>query len=125
MNTTNLASVSTIPALRVKNLNFYYGNIQALESVSMDIYQGQIAAIIGPSGCGKSTFIKSLNRISELESSNIKVEGEVEFFGQNIYARRVNLNRLRQQIGMVFQKLNPFLMSIYDNVAYGVRIAGR
>ncbi len=77
MNTTNLASVSTIPALRVKNLNFYYGNIQALESVSMDIYQGQSAAIIGPSGCSKSTFIKSLNRISELESSNIKVEGEV------------------------------------------------
>lgn len=91
----------------------------------MDIYQGQIAAIIGPSGCGKSTFIKSLNRISELESSNIKVEGEVEFFGQNIYARRVNLNRLRQQIGMVFQKPNPFPMSTYDNIAYGVRIAGR
>ena len=91
----------------------------------MDIYQGHITAIIGPSGCGKSTFIKSLNRVSELESSNVKVEGQVEFYGQNIYASRVNLNRLRQQIGMVFQKPNPFPMSNYDNVAYGVRIAGR
>lgn len=125
MNKNKIASVSTLPALRVKDLNFYYGNQKALESVSMDIYQGQITAIIGPSGCGKSTFLKSLNRISELESSTIKVDGQVEFFGQNIYANRVNLNRLRQQIGMVFQKPNPFPMSIYDNVAYGVRIAGR
>ncbi|MBW4664597.1 MAG: phosphate ABC transporter ATP-binding protein [Chroococcus sp. CMT-3BRIN-NPC107] len=125
MNNTNFAPDATIPALRAKDLDFYYGTQKALESVSMDIYQGHITAIIGPSGCGKSTFLKSLNRISELESNNIKVEGEVEFFGQNIYASRVNLNRLRQQIGMVFQKPNPFPMSIYDNVAYGVRIAGR
>lgn len=90
----------------------------------MDIYQGHITAIIGPSGCGKSIFIKSLNRVSELESSNV-IEGQVEFYGQNIYASRVNLNRLRQQIGMVFQKPNPFPMTNYDNVAYGVRIAGR
>ena len=125
MNKTNPAPESSIPALRAKDLSFYYGSQKALESVSMDIYQGQITAIIGPSGCGKSTFIKSLNRVSELESSNVKVEGQVEFFGQNIYASRVNLNRLRQQIGMVFQKPNPFPMSNYDNVAYGVRIAGR
>jgi len=125
VNQTNPAPESSIPALRAKNLSFYYGSQKALESVSMDIYQGHITAIIGPSGCGKSTFIKSLNRVSELESSNVKVEGQVEFFGQNIYASRVNLNRLRQQIGMVFQKPNPFPMSNYDNVAYGVRIAGR
>jgi phosphate transport system ATP-binding protein len=112
-----------IPAMRVKNFSFYYGTQKALAGVSMDIYQNQVTAIIGPSGCGKSTFIKSLNRISELEGI-VKVEGQVNFYGQNIYDRRVNVNRLRRQIGMVFQKPNPFPMSIYDNVAYGVRIAG-
>jgi phosphate transport system ATP-binding protein len=114
--TTNL-----IPALRVKSLNFFYGTRKAIDKVSMDIYKGQVTAIIGPSGCGKSTFIKALNRISELEGK-VKVEGKVEFFGQDIYDRRVNLNRLRREIGMVFQKPNPFPMSIYDNVAYGVRV---
>lgn len=114
----------SIPALRVKNLSFYYGTQKALEAVSMDIYEEQITAIIGPSGCGKSTFIKALNRISELEGK-VRVEGNVEFFGQDIYDPRVNLNRLRRQIGMVFQKPNPFPVSIYDNVAYGVRVAGR
>lgn len=89
----------------------------------MDIHQNHVTAIIGPSGCGKSTFIKSINRISELEGK-VRVEGQVEFYGQNIYERRVNLNRLRRQIGMVFQKPNLFPMSIYDNVAYGLRIAG-
>lgn len=113
-----------IPALRVKDLSFYYGLQKAVEGISMDIYQGQVTAIIGPSGCGKSTFIKSLNRISELET-RVRVEGKVEFFGQDIYHPRVNINRLRRQIGMVFQKPNPFPMSIYDNVAYGVRIFSR
>jgi phosphate transport system ATP-binding protein len=111
------------PAITVKNLTFYYGTTKALQGVSMDIYKNQVTAIIGPSGCGKSTFIKSLNRISELEA-DVKVEGTVEFYGQNIYNRRVNVNRLRRQIGMVFQKPNLFPMSVYDNVAYGVRIAG-
>jgi phosphate transport system ATP-binding protein len=111
-------------AMRVKELSFYYGNQKALEGISLDIYSKQITAIIGPSGCGKSTFIKTLNRIGELEGK-VKVEGRVEFFGQNIYSRRVNLNRLRRHIGMVFQKPNPFARSIYDNVAYGVRLAGR
>ncbi len=110
-------------AIKVSNLNFYYGQTKALAGVSMDIYKNQVTAIIGPSGCGKSTFIKSLNRISELEAE-VKIEGKVEFFGQNIYERRVNLNRLRRKIGMVFQKPNLFPMSIYDNVAYGVRISG-
>jgi phosphate transport system ATP-binding protein len=111
------------PAIKVRNLRFYYGTSKALEGVSMDIYENQITAIIGPSGCGKSTFIKCLNRISELEGS-VKVEGSVEFYGQNIYNPRVNLNRLRRQIGMVFQKPNLFPMSIYDNIVYGIKIAG-
>lgn len=113
-----------LPAIRVKKLSFFYGTQKALEGISMDIYQNHVTAIIGPSGCGKSTFIKSLNRISELESK-VKIEGRVDFYGQNIYSQRVNINRLRRQIGMVFQKPNPFPMSIYDNVAYGIRIAGR
>lgn len=91
-----------IPAIKVKNISFYYGTTKAIEKVSIDIYQKQVTAIIGPSGCGKSTFIKILNRISELEGP-VKVEGHVEFFGQNIYDPRVNINRLRRQIGMVFQ----------------------
>lgn len=111
-----------IPAITVKNLAFYYGTFKALQGVSLDIYQRQVTALIGPSGCGKSTFIKSLNRIGELES-NVKIDGKVEFFGQNIYSPRVNINRLRRQIGMVFQKPNLFPMSIYDNVAYGIKIA--
>lgn len=112
-----------IPAIRIKNLSFFYGTTKALEQVTMDIHQNKVTAIIGPSGCGKSTFIKSINRISELEGQ-VRVEGQVEFYGQNIYERRVNLNKLRRQIGMVFQKPNLFPMSIYDNVAYGLRIAG-
>ncbi len=111
-------------ALCTRSVDIYYGNRQVLEEVSIDVYPGQVTAIIGPSGCGKSTFIKALNRIGELES-NMRVKGEIQFFGQNIYSQRVNLNRLRRQIGMVFQKPNPFPTSIYDNVAYGVRVFSR
>lgn len=111
-------------AIKVENLSFYYGNYKAIEGISLDIYKNKVTALIGPSGCGKSTFIKTINRISELEGK-VKVEGKIEFFGQDIYAPRVNINRLRREIGMVFQKPNPFPMSIYENVAYGVRIAGR
>ena len=112
-----------VPALKVRNLSCYYGEKKAVDCISMDIYQGQITAIIGPSGCGKSTFIKALNRISELEAA-VRFEGTVEFFGQDIFSRGVNLNRLRRQIGMVFQKPNPFPISIYENVAYGIKVAG-
>nr|WP_264324420.1 phosphate ABC transporter ATP-binding protein PstB [Romeriopsis navalis] len=108
-------------ALNIHHLNCYYGRKCAVEGVSMEIYPNQVTAIIGPSGCGKSTFLKSLNRISELDSDAV-YEGNVEFFGQNIFDSQVNLNRLRKQIGMVFQKPNPFPMSIYDNVAYGVKL---
>lgn len=111
-------------AIQVKNLSFYYGSYKAIEGISLDIYKNQVTALIGPSGCGKSTFIKTINRISELEGK-VKVEGRIEFFGQNIYDPKININRLRREIGMVFQKPNPFPMSIYENVAYGVRIAGK
>lgn len=113
-----------IPAIKIKSLSFYYGSYKAIEGISLDIYKNQVTALIGPSGCGKSTFIKTLNRISELEGK-VKVEGSIEFYGQNIYDPRININRLRREIGMVFQKPNPFPMSIYENVAYGVRIAGK
>jgi phosphate transport system ATP-binding protein len=112
-----------IPAIRVKNLTFYYDIQKILEGVSIDIYQSKVTAIIGPSGCGKSTFLKCLNRMNELETE-VRVEGRVEFFNQNIYERRVNLNRLRRQVSIVFSKPNLFPMSVYDNVAYGVKIVG-
>ncbi|MBD2021077.1 phosphate ABC transporter ATP-binding protein [Leptolyngbya sp. FACHB-36] len=124
VNTVSASSTELSTALRVRDLSFYYGTRKAVEGISIDIYQRNVTAIIGPSGCGKSTFIKALNRIGELEG-DVRVEGKVEFLGQDIYSRQVNLNRLRQQIGMVFQKPNPFPMSIYDNIAYGVRVFSR
>jgi phosphate transport system ATP-binding protein len=108
-------------AIQVNNLSFFYGAVRALESINMSIFENHVTAIIGPSGCGKSTFIKALNRIGELEGK-IKTEGEVQLYGQNIYHPEINLNQLRRQVGMVFQKPNPFPMSIYENVAYGVKI---
>jgi phosphate transport system ATP-binding protein len=111
------------PAIKIKNFSFYYGTKKIFENVSMDIHQNQITAIIGYSGCGKSTFIKSLNRMSDLEGE-VRVEGRVEFFGQNIYERRVNVNRLRRQVSLLLPKPNLFPMSIYDNVAYGVKLVG-
>src|SRR6476646_5735514 len=113
-----------IPALNVIGLSFFYGTHKVLEDVAIAIPPKQVTAIIGPSGCGKSTFIKALNRIAELEGK-VQVKGCIEFFGQNIYHPRVNLNQLRRQIGMVFQKPNPFSMSIYENVAYGVKLLER
>lgn len=110
------------PAINITGLSFFYGTKKVLEGVSLQIPQQQVTAMIGPSGCGKSTLLKALNRIGELEGS-VKVTGKVEFFGQDIYGNKVNLNTLRRQIGMVFQRPNPFPASIYDNVAYGVRIA--
>ncbi len=123
-STTPSMTDSTVPtdlplAMCAQNVSFYYGTRKAIEGINLDIYQNQVTAIIGPSGCGKSTFIKALNRISELEGTT-RIDGKVEFFGQDIYHPRVNLNQLRRQIGMVFQKPNPFPMSIYDNVAYGI-----
>lgn len=112
-----------IPAISVKNFSFYYNKQKILENLSMDIPQNKIIAIMGPSGCGKSTFLKSLNRMSDLEGE-VQTQGKIEFFGQNIYERRINLNRLRRQISTIYSKPNLFPMSSYDNVAYGVKLIG-
>lgn len=110
-------------ALSVKNLHVHYGDFLALENITLDIPARRITAIIGPSGCGKSTFLRCFNRMNDLVLS-ARVEGEVLFYGQNIYDPRVNPVEVRRHIGMVFQKPNPFPKSIYENVAYGPRING-
>ena len=107
----------------IENLELYYGDFKALKGIDMKIPERQITAFIGPSGCGKSTFLKTLNRMNDLIPS-LKITGEVDFRGQNIYDSGVDPTWLRKQIGMVFQKANPFPMSIYDNVAYGPRTHG-
>lgn len=109
--------------LQAKDLNLWYGQNHALHSVNVDIPEHEITAFIGPSGCGKSTFLRTLNRMNDLIPS-VKITGEVNFRGQNIYDSGVDPTWLRKQIGMVFQKANPFPMSIYDNVAYGPRTHG-
>ncbi|NWG33808.1 MAG: phosphate ABC transporter ATP-binding protein [Chloroflexi bacterium] len=110
-------------ALSVKNLNVRYGDALALEDITLDIPARQITAIIGPSGCGKSTFLRCFNRMNDLIPT-ARVDGEVLFYGQNIYDPKVNPVEVRRHIGMVFQKPNPFPKSIYENVAYGARING-
>ena len=109
--------------IEAKNLNLWYGAHHALLDVNIQIPEHEITALIGPSGCGKSTFLKTLNRMNDLVEG-IRIEGEVNYAGQNIYDPSVDTTWLRKQIGMVFQKANPFPMSIYDNVAYGPRTHG-
>ena len=109
--------------LSAKGLDLWYGPTQALKGVSMDIPEKQVTALIGPSGCGKSTFLKTLDRMNDLVPG-IKITGSVQYRGQEIYAPNVDVTWLRKQIGMVFQKPNPFPMSIYDNIAYGPRTHG-
>ena len=106
-----------------KDLNLWYDKTQALKNVNIKIPEKSITAFIGPSGCGKSTFLKTLNRMNDLIPS-VKITGEVCYNGQNIYDSSVDVNELRREIGMVFQKPNPFPMSIYDNIAYGPRTHG-
>ena len=106
------------------NLNFWYGAKQALKDISLKIPEKKITALIGPSGCGKSTFIRCLNRMNDLVA-NIRVEGQVLYDDIDIYGKDVDVVELRKRIGMVFQKPNPFPMSIYDNIAYGPRIHGQ
>ena len=113
--------MSTI--IEAKNLNLWYGAHHALLDVNIEIPEHEITALIGPSGCGKSTFLKTLNRMNDLVEG-IRIEGEINYAGQNIYDPGVDTTWLRKQIGMVFQKANPFPMSIYDNVAYGPRTHG-
>ena len=107
----------------VHDLNLWYGPTQALHHVDMDIPEQSITALIGPSGCGKSTFLKTLDRMNDLVPG-VRIEGTVEYDGKNIFAPDVDVNELRRQVGMVFQKPSPFPMSIYDNVAYGPRTHG-
>lgn len=109
--------------ISVNDLNLWYGSHQALTNICMEIPEKSITALIGPSGCGKSTFLKTLDRMNDLVPG-VKITGSVAFHGQDIYAPGTDVNDLRRQIGMVFQKPNPFPMSIYENVAYGPKTHG-
>lgn len=110
-------------SFKVKNINLYYGEKQALKNINMEIYKNKVTAFIGPSGCGKSTFLRCLNRMNDL-IEGCKIEGVIEKDGVNIYSSKTDIVDLRTKVGMVFQKPNPFPMSIYDNVAYGPRCQG-
>ena len=109
--------------ITAKDLCLWYGATQALKNINIEIPERSITALIGPSGCGKSTFLKTLNRMNDLIPT-VRIEGTVTYGGQDIFAPGVDVNDLRKEIGMVFQKPNPFPMSIYDNIAYGPRIHG-
>ncbi len=109
--------------LEVKDMNLWYSNFHALKNINMEIPENQITAFIGPSGCGKSTFLKSLNRMNDLVDG-VKITGSITYENQNILDENIDVNQLRREIGMVFQKPNPFPMSIYDNIAYGPRTHG-
>ena len=109
------------PIITVNDLNLWYGQTKALKNISLEIPEKSITALIGPSGCGKSTFLKTLNRMNDL-IPGVKITGEVLYHGENIFESEVN--NLRKEVGMVFQKPNPFPMSIYDNIAYGPRTHG-
>jgi phosphate transport system ATP-binding protein len=118
--------MNTLPAtketiLEVRNLNFYYGAFQGLKKINLDIEKNTVTAFIGPSGCGKSTLLRTLNRMYDLYPGQ-RAEGEINFDGENILNPKQDLNLLRSRIGMVFQKPTPFPMSIYDNIAFGVKL---
>ena len=115
--------MSDAPIIEAKGLNLWYGPNHALKDISVAVPAHEITAFIGPSGCGKSTFLRTLDRMNDL-IPNVKITGEVDFNGENIYAPSVDVTWLRSRIGMVFQKANPFPMSIYDNIAYGPRTHG-
>lgn len=109
--------------IKVKDLNLWYNTSQALNNININIEENTITALIGPSGCGKSTFLKTINRMNDLVQG-VKINGEILYDGTNIFDKSVDVNELRRDIGMVFQKPNPFPMSIYDNIAYGPRTHG-
>jgi phosphate transport system ATP-binding protein len=109
--------------IEVRDLDFYYGKFQALKKISLDIEKNRITALIGPSGCGKTTFLRSLNRMTDL-IEDVRITGRVLVDGEDIYAPGVDLLRLRQKVGMVFQRPNPFPLSVFDNVVYGPRVHG-
>ena len=109
--------------IQTKDVNFYYGQFHALKGIDMDIKENEVVAFIGPSGCGKSTFLRLFNRMNDLIPGS-RLEGQIIIDGQDIYDRRVNVDELRKNVGMVFQRPNPFPKSIYENVAYGLRVNG-
>lgn len=111
------------PIVTLRDLDLYYGDFQALKKINMEFPKNQVTAMIGPSGCGKSTCLKSINRMNDLVP-NCRIEGQILVNDQDIYADNIDLNLLRKNVGMVFQKANPFPMSIYDNIAYGPRTHG-
>ena len=115
--------MSDAPIIEAKGLNLWYGPNHALKDISVAVPAHEITAFIGPSGCGKSTFLRTLDRMNDL-IPNVKITGEVDFNGENIYAPSVDVTWLRSRIGMVFQKANPFPMSIYDNITYGPKLHG-
>jgi phosphate transport system ATP-binding protein len=108
-------------AIEIRNLNFFYGAFKGLKNVNLDIAENKVTAFIGPSGCGKSTLLRTLNRMYSLYPGQ-RAEGEINFYGQNILDSKQDLNLLRARVGMVFQKPTPFPMSIYDNIAFGIRL---
>lgn len=117
------ATECACPVIRSRDFSLYYGAKVGVKDITMDIHPCSVTAIIGPSGCGKSTFLRSINRMNDL-IPHVRAEGLLEVDGQNVYDKRTNLVNLRQQVGMVFQKPNPFPKSIFDNVAYGPRLQG-
>src|SRR5450830_20938 len=116
-----MSTTIEVPKLATKNLNFYYGKFHALKNINLNIASGKVTAFIGPSGCGKSTLLRTFNRMYELYPK-LRAEGEILLDGQNILDAKQDLNLLRARVGMVFQKPTPFPMSIYDNVAYGIKL---
>lgn len=108
---------------QASHLNLFYGDFHALKNINFEVYKNTVAALIGPSGCGKSTFLRLFNRMNDL-ISNVKISGHVTLNGENVYDRKLDVDELRKKVGMVFQKPNPFPKSIYENVAYGLRVNG-
>ena len=121
VNSTNQDESKPVNAIEVRDLNFFYGAFQGLKKINLDIEQRKVTAFIGPSGCGKSTLLRTLNRMYDLYPGQ-RAEGQINFYGQNILEPGQDLNLLRSRIGMVFQKPTPFPMSIYENIAFGVRL---
>jgi phosphate transport system ATP-binding protein len=121
MQTTLSPEVISQNVLEIRNLNFYYGSFHSLKNINLDIKENTVTAFIGPSGCGKSTLLRTLNRMYDLYPGQ-RAEGEIMFKGENILNPKQDLNLLRARVGMVFQKPTPFPMSIYDNIAFGVRL---
>ena len=131
VNATNASQLGTeitgaaeaAPRISVSHMNFFYGKFQALNQISLDVMRNQVTALIGPSGCGKSTFLRSLNRMNDT-IPNTRIEGKILLDGEDIYARGIDVVALRKRVGMVFQRPNPFPMSIWENIAYGPKLHG-